>query len=231
MSMQNQKQPAGTPDQTPQTEAPGVTSVRKPFVEPAISHPVDVLEATTFFQVVDSGGTGLTKKPTGEETPKGQWGGPARLVHLAARAARWTVAAPRELALTIRMAFWVVVVTVVARLTSLPRTQRLATFTLRSTAASHPADTPARLARAIDRLLGLDLFVFRPTCWKRALVLHRFLALHGIESRINFGVQKASDGSVSGHAWLERQGQPFLERDAGVYTVTFSLPYVPEAAR
>jgi hypothetical protein len=30
---------------------------RKPFVEPAISSPIDVLAATTFFQVVDSGST------------------------------------------------------------------------------------------------------------------------------------------------------------------------------
>jgi hypothetical protein len=30
---------------------------RKPFVAPAISSPIDVLAATTFFQVVDSGGT------------------------------------------------------------------------------------------------------------------------------------------------------------------------------
>jgi hypothetical protein len=30
---------------------------RKPFVKPIISSPVDVLAATTFFQVVDSGGT------------------------------------------------------------------------------------------------------------------------------------------------------------------------------
>jgi hypothetical protein len=35
---------------------------KKTFVEPSISQPVDVLEATTFFQVVDSGGTGLKKK-------------------------------------------------------------------------------------------------------------------------------------------------------------------------
>ena len=35
---------------------------KKTFVEPAISQPVDVLEATTFFQVADSGGTGLRKK-------------------------------------------------------------------------------------------------------------------------------------------------------------------------
>ncbi len=46
--------------------------VRKTFVEPVISHPVDVLEATTFFQVVESGGTGLwdgveqTRRPTEE---------------------------------------------------------------------------------------------------------------------------------------------------------------------
>ena len=33
-------------------------SSKKPFVEPVISQPVDVLEATTFFQAVDSGGTG-----------------------------------------------------------------------------------------------------------------------------------------------------------------------------
>lgn len=30
---------------------------RKPFVEPAISVPVDVLEATTFFQSATSGAT------------------------------------------------------------------------------------------------------------------------------------------------------------------------------
>ena len=37
---------------------------KKTFVEPTISSPVDVLEATTFFQVVDSGGTGLKRKDT-----------------------------------------------------------------------------------------------------------------------------------------------------------------------
>lgn len=40
-------------------EASQVAAPKKPFVEPAISHPVDVLEATTYFQTVDSGGTGL----------------------------------------------------------------------------------------------------------------------------------------------------------------------------
>jgi hypothetical protein len=33
------------------------TAIKKPFVEPEISVPVDVLEATTFFQAVSSGAT------------------------------------------------------------------------------------------------------------------------------------------------------------------------------
>ena len=38
----------------PQTAA---TTEKKPFVAPRISVPVDVLEATTFFQSVESGAT------------------------------------------------------------------------------------------------------------------------------------------------------------------------------
>jgi hypothetical protein len=42
--------------------APSHPSARKVFVEPKISSPVDVLEATTFFQTVDSGGTGIRRR-------------------------------------------------------------------------------------------------------------------------------------------------------------------------
>ena len=37
--------------------AHGADELKKAFVEPAISVPVDVLEATTFFQVASSGAT------------------------------------------------------------------------------------------------------------------------------------------------------------------------------
>ena len=37
--------------------AKGVETQKKPFVAPQISVPVDVLEATTFFQAVESGAT------------------------------------------------------------------------------------------------------------------------------------------------------------------------------
>lgn len=45
-----------------EAETPRQAPVKKAFVEPAISSPVDVLEATTFFQVVDSGGTGFRRR-------------------------------------------------------------------------------------------------------------------------------------------------------------------------
>ena len=41
-------------DQTTENATAGLTARRK-FVEPEISQPVDVLEATTFFQALDSG--------------------------------------------------------------------------------------------------------------------------------------------------------------------------------
>lgn len=125
------------------------------------------------------------------------------------------------------MAFWVVLVSCLTRIMPLPRAQRLASVSVRATAAADFPATLARLARTIDGLLGLDFLVFRRSCWKRALVLHRFLALHGIESRINFGLQRKADGAVLGHAWLEHQGRPLLEDDAGLYVVTFSLPRKP----
>lgn len=58
MPNQNQQERTGRQNVEPATG-------KKPFVEPAISSPVDVLEATTFFQAIESGGTGLTKKKPG----------------------------------------------------------------------------------------------------------------------------------------------------------------------
>jgi hypothetical protein len=57
----NQNEICGAEQSTKQTdkniEAESAGRGKKLFVEPEISVPVDVLEATTFFQVVDSGGS------------------------------------------------------------------------------------------------------------------------------------------------------------------------------
>jgi hypothetical protein len=150
-------------------------------------------------------------------------------------AARTIVVNPRAAVLHARMALWVVAISLLARLTSLTRVQEIVAFRVGSSFVEsrtvvNGSETMARLGRAIDRVLGIDLFVFRRSCWKRAMVLHRFLALNGIESHINFGLQKGSAGNVSGHAWLEHQGQPLLEDDAASYAVTFTLPRRQTAA-
>jgi hypothetical protein len=144
-------------------------------------------------------------------------------------AARTILVSPREAALQARMAIWVVAISLLAQSMSLARVQKIAAFRVRPNTGERRSlegrsDTMTRLGRAIDRVLGIDLFVFRRSCWKRAMVLHRFLALHGIESHIKFGVQKGSGGNVSGHAWLEHEGRPLLENDAASYAVTFTLP-------
>ena len=139
------------------------------------------------------------------------------------RAARFIVRNPRDAALSARMALWVVLASSLTRLMPLPQAHRIVSTRVRAPRQATSGDTAIQLARAIDRILRLDLFMFKRSCWRRALVLQRFLALRGIESRVNFGV-KTSGGELAGHAWLERDGQPFLEDDAASYVITFSLP-------
>lgn len=84
-----------------------------------------------------------------------------------------------------------------------------------------------KLARAADLLLSANWGVFKPVCWKRAVILHRFLALNEIETRIVFGLrgkQKKPDELLEGHAWLEADGKPLLEQAFPHYVVTYSFP-------
>ena len=56
MTVQKQNQQGETRSSELQKQDPLVGN-KKEFVEPEISQPVDVLEATTFFQAIDSGPT------------------------------------------------------------------------------------------------------------------------------------------------------------------------------
>ena len=56
MSTKSDKQNPARLSHVEEHEGEGEAAVlRKPFVEPEVSFPVDVLEATTFFQDADSG--------------------------------------------------------------------------------------------------------------------------------------------------------------------------------
>ena len=135
---------------------------------------------------------------------------------------RKCVTRPGEAWLLMRMAWWVAVLSVTARWYSLPRALEIVAGKQRN-----ERQTPANredLARAIDLLLSADVLIFKPICWKRAAVLHRYLSRTGTQTRIIFGVRNEADGQFDGHAWLEQDGHPILERTPPDYVVTYSFP-------
>ena len=137
--------------------------------------------------------------------------------------ARFILRTPREALLMLRMAWWVVLLSALIRVQPLPRVLSLMTpRTPVRSADQFPSSE--RMAQLMDLLLRIDAFVFRPKCWKRAAVLHRYLALKGIPTRIVFGVRKENQGILEGHAWLELEDRPVFETSSPKYTITYAFP-------
>ena len=144
---------------------------------------------------------------------------------LAWRGLRFGVRKPREAWLLARMGLWVVALSLLVKLMPLPRVLKLMTpGRRRAPAGQDPSETRERLAAQLDMLLRVDLWVFTPTCWKRAPVLYRYLALRGVETRVVFGMRREGEGAVAGHAWLEAGGEPVLEENPPAYAVTYVFP-------
>ena len=137
---------------------------------------------------------------------------------------------PREMWLLVRLVMWVVIVTYAMPRYPLPRLLRW--ITPRPRKASAPLRlAPQRAAYWLDRLLQLNRWVFTPVCWKRALVLHRVLGSAGIQTRVLFGVRQGKEvklnppaNPLEGHAWLECEGRPLLEKEPPAYVVTYAFP-------
>jgi Transglutaminase-like superfamily len=144
---------------------------------------------------------------------------------LPSRAARLVLCEPGSALLAARMGAWVLALSLLVKLMPLPRAMALvAPRRPRRRTAADAAHVQARLARLLDSVLAADFWVFTPTCWKRAPVLHRYLALSGIPTRVLFGVRREGADALSGHAWLEAGGQPILEKTPPDYKVTYSFP-------
>lgn len=145
---------------------------------------------------------------------------------IAWRTSRLAVHDPESTFLITRMAGWVAFVTLCLKFMPLPRVLDLITPSQRSINRNRSAETSEKLARQLDQLLAFNVLCFTPTCWKRAAVLYRYLALNGIETRVVFGVRKEVNAPLplAGHAWLEAKGIPILESSAPEYVVTFTFP-------
>jgi hypothetical protein len=147
-----------------------------------------------------------------------------KTTRLISRATRKFVTRPNEAWLLLRMAWWVVVLSVTARCYSLPRALEIVAGKQDNDRRLHEPANREDLARAIDLLLSANVLMFKPICWKRAAVLHRYLSRNGTPTKIIFGVRNESSGKVDGHAWLEADGHPILEKDPPNYVVTYSFP-------
>jgi hypothetical protein len=143
---------------------------------------------------------------------------------LGLRATLKVVSQPGEAWLLCRMAWWVTVLSVSARCFSLPRALAIVAGSERTVVKVNDPAVQERLARAIDLLLSADVLHFKPICWKRAAVLHRYLSHKGVSTRIVFGVRNDADGKVDGHAWLQAAGEPILESTPPEYIVTYRFP-------
>jgi hypothetical protein len=121
------------------------------------------------------------------------------------------------------MATWVMVLSGLVKVYSLPRALHLVSANTRPKRNERRLGAD-ELSTAIDSVLGANFFIFKPSCWKRATVLHRYLALEGINTRIIFGLRKEGEGELKGHAWLESEGQPILESTLPTYNVTYVFP-------
>ncbi|HEX2272065.1 MAG TPA: lasso peptide biosynthesis protein [Pyrinomonadaceae bacterium] len=139
------------------------------------------------------------------------------------RSGRKVLLQPDEALLLCRMAWWVVVLSIVARRYPLPRALEIVAGRQDQQPVAVDAARQEKLARLIDLLLSADVWVFKPICWKRAAVLHRYLK----QTRIIFGVRNdpaAPAGKVTGHAWLEAAGKPILETTPPDYVTTYRFP-------
>jgi hypothetical protein len=137
-------------------------------------------------------------------------------------ALRLFFARPRRAWLLSRIAVWTLILSCIMRFRSLPtalRTLSVPTDRAREVSTSDGQ----QLATAVDAVLRVNRFVFRPVCWKRAILLRKFLAEQGHPSAIVFGVRNES-GKLTGHAWLESNGSPIYEAETPDYTVTYRFP-------
>jgi hypothetical protein len=143
---------------------------------------------------------------------------------LLAGAARKLFLSPAHALLLLRMSGWVLLLSIAVKVFPLPSALRLISTKTRVSSKTPPEETQKRFAQAIDLLLKTDLFVLKPVCWKRAALLHRYLALNGMATQIIFGMRREPEGNITGHAWLQADGKPILETISPEYAVTYAFP-------
>jgi len=98
--------------------------------------------------------------------------------------------------------------------------------TLPPSPATDPVDDAA-LAALVDRILRGLPGPWRHTCLRRSAVLFHLLRRAGRPVELWVGVRRDDLGALAAHAWLVREGAPYLERQphpAAQHTVIARFP-------
>jgi transglutaminase superfamily protein len=120
----------------------------------------------------------------------------------------------REVLLVARVWAFVSLLSVLVRLCSVPRLLRLCAL-----GAPRPPADAARIVACVERVLARHPVISRSPCLKRSLTLYRFLGARATNVQFCLGVRYANTPhprrtrQIQGHAWLLRNGMPYLERN------------------
>jgi hypothetical protein len=68
-----------------------------------------------------------------------------------------------------------------------------------------------RLANEVDRWLRILPWPWRKTCLKRAAILYGLLRPANSAIELHVGVKRDGEAAFAAHAWLVRNGVPYLE--------------------
>jgi hypothetical protein len=109
-------------------------------------------------------------------------------------------------------------------ITRLPLPRQVSILQPRRRRTPNPARA-AWLAENVDRIIAAGRPVVRPGCLTRGLTHYYFLSRAGSDVRLVFGIGEMA-GRPEGHCWLERAGEPYLEREdpRPHFVETWSVP-------
>jgi len=89
---------------------------------------------------------------------------------------------------------------------------------------------PDQMVRCLDLAQGVARPLVRPGCLTRAITLYWFLGRGDDSVQLCFGLgHPVSGDDYSGHCWLTRAGEPFLERvdPTEIFGVVYRIPAAP----
>jgi len=100
---------------------------------------------------------------------------------------------------------------------------------LNGSARHAPPFSMDRVVGWVDMLLYRLPWPWRSTCLKRAAVLYALLRRGGVAVELWIGVRRDPNGRLAAHAWLVRDGAPYLEAQVDSLRTFQVIARFPEA--